>query len=62
MKVFVVMVTHEASLSRVSQEGYKTLDEAQSFIKGRSHKPEEITPFRWRDERYTEYEIFEVSV
>lgn len=62
MKIYVVMVTAEASHSRISQEAYKTLSEAQNFILSRYGTPEKITDFKYRDSDYTEYEITEVSV
>lgn len=62
MKVYVIMVTPEASVSRVSQEAYKSLTEAQKFIMGRYGAPQKLSDYKWRDEDYTEYEIFEVSV
>lgn len=64
-KVYVVQVTPEASFSKVSQEGYKSLEKARSFIEGRIPKPELIDPYnpwRYRDEDYTEYTIYEVTV
>lgn len=62
MKVYVVQVTPEASHSRVSQEGYKSYDAAKDFIESRAGEPKPLRDWVWRDEDYTEYEIFEVSV
>lgn len=62
MTAYVIMVTPEASVSRVSQEAYKSLSEAQEFVMGRSGAPQKLSDYKWRDEDYTEYEIFEVSI
>ena len=32
MKVYIVQVIPEASLGKVSQEGYSTLEKAQAFV------------------------------
>lgn len=67
MKVFVVLVScYEPGIhygSKVSQQGYKTLEEAQSFCRSRSAK--DINSCRsgwiyWADA--TRYEIVEVTV
>ena len=62
MKVYIVMVTAEASLSHVSQEAYTSLSAAQEFILSRYGMPEKINDFKYRDADYTTYEIVEVSV
>lgn len=62
MKVYIVLVTAEASLARVSQEAYKSLSAAQNFILSRYGTLEKITDFKYRDTDYTTYEIFEVNV
>lgn len=62
MKIYVVQVTPEASQSRVSQEGYTTYDAAKAFIESRAGAPKPLRDYVWRDEDYTEYAIFEVSV
>lgn len=36
MKVYIIQVTPEASLGKVSQEGYSTLEKAQTFVESRS--------------------------
>lgn len=36
MKVYIVQVIPEASLGKVSQEGYSTLEKAQAFVESRS--------------------------
>lgn len=67
MKVFVVLVScyepGDRYGSKVSQQGYKTLEEAQSFCRSRSAKA--ISSRRngfvfWADA--TRYEIVEVTV
>lgn len=60
--VYAVMVTPEAQIGKVSGEAYKTLDEAQSFIESRSGAPKKLSDFKYRDENYTEYEIYEVKI
>lgn len=62
MKVYVIMVTPEASFSRVLQETYKSLSEAQKFIMERYGAPEKRSDHKYRDADYTEYKIFEVTV
>jgi hypothetical protein len=54
----------EASLGRVSQEGYTSLEKAQAFIGSRSDKPTQITPWHYRstDGNFTDYLIYEVCV
>lgn len=63
-KVYVVQVMPEASLGRVSQEGYTSLEKAQAFIESRSGKPTQVTPWHYRstDGNFTDYLIYEVRV
>lgn len=61
-KVYVVLVTPEASMSKVSQEGYASLEKAQAFVEGRAGNPQKLSHWRYRDEDYTEYLICEVTV
>lgn len=67
MKVYVVLVDDYSpeghGTSKVSQQGYKTLEEAQSFCRSRSAK--RVTIYcngwlYWADA--TRYEIVEVTV
>ena len=67
MKVYVVLVDDYSPeghcTPKVSQQGYKTLEEAQSFCRSRS--ADSVTSFRngwlyWADT--TRYEIVEVTV
>ena len=62
MKVYVIMVTPEASFSRVSQEAYISLSEAQKFIMGQYGASEKLSEYKYRDADYTEYEIFGVTI
>ena len=54
MKVYIVQVTPEASLGKVSQEGYSTLEKAQAFVESRSDRPQR--------EDFTDYLIYEVNI
>ncbi len=59
---YVVMVTPEASFSKVSQEAYASFEETVKFITTRAGKPQPISSHVYRDNDYTEYEICEVSL
>ena len=48
-KVYVVLVTPEASIGKVSQEGYDSLAKAQAFIEGRAGNPQKLSHRRYRD-------------
>lgn len=63
-KVYVVQVMPEASLGRVSQEGYTSLEKAHAFIESRSDKPAQVSPWLYRstDGNDTDYLIYEVRV
>ena len=61
-KVYVVLVTPEASIGKVSQEGYDSLSKAQAFIEGRAGNPQKLSHWRYRDADYTEYLICEVTI
>lgn len=62
MEIFVVVVYPEASLGKVSQEAYKTLEEAQAFIESRSGNPRKRDEYTYKDEDYTYYCIEVVTV
>jgi hypothetical protein len=62
MLAYVVMVTPEASGSRVSSEAYKSLEAAQKFVMERSGAPEKLSEYKFRDGDYLCYEIFEVRL
>lgn len=47
--------------NKVSQEGYRSLKEAQSFIASRAGEKTEINPYIW-EVAGTKYEITEVGV
>ncbi len=59
---YVVMVTPEASFSKVNQEAYATFEEAVKFVTARAGNPKPISSHVFRDDEYTEYEICEVTV
>ena len=62
MRVYVVQVIPEASLGRVSQEGYTSLEKSQDFIESRSDKPAQVSPWLYRSTDDTDYLIYEVRV
>lgn len=62
MTVFIVEVIPEASLGRVSSEGYRTLAEAQAFVESRSGNPKKVSEHYYRDDDYTDYCIYEVKI
>lgn len=62
MKVYVVQVIPEASLGKVSQEAYTSLEKAQAFVESRADKPAKVTPWLYRTADFTDYLIYEVSV
>ena len=61
MNVYVVMVTPEASHSKISQEGYLSLAAAKEF-ESRKPEPKALDLYRYRDDDYTEYEIVPIKV
>lgn len=62
MKVYIVQVIPEASLGKVSQRGFTTLEKAQAFVESRSDKPEKFTEYIYRTEDFTDYLIYEVEI
>lgn len=64
MRVYVVQVMPEASLGRISQEGYTSLEKAQAFIESRADNPRQVTPWLYRstDGNDTGYLIYDVAV
>lgn len=62
MKVYIVQVIPEASLGKVSQEGYSTLEKAQAFIESRSDQPQRVSPYLYRTADLTDYLIYEVNI
>ena len=61
MKVYIVQVIPEASLGKVSQEGYSTLEKAQAFVESRAARPQQISPYLYRTADFTDYLIYEVN-
>lgn len=62
MKVYIVQVIPEASLGKVSQEGYSTLEKAQAFVESRPDCPQQISPHLYRTADFTDYLIYEVNI
>lgn len=62
MTVYIVEVIPEASLGKVSQEGYTTLEKAQAFIESRSGNPRKISEYIYMDDDETHYLIFVVKI
>ena len=62
MKVYIVQVIPEASLGKVSQEGYSTLEKAQTFIESRSDRPQRVSPYLYCTADFTDYLIYEVNI
>lgn len=62
MKVYIVQVIPEACLGKVSQEGYSTLEKAQAFVKSRSDRPQQTSPYLYRTADFTDYLIYEVNI
>lgn len=62
MEVFVIAVYPEASLGKVSQEAYKTLEEAQAFVESRSGNPKKLNEYTYKDEDDTHYCVEVVTV
>ena len=62
MKVYIVQVIPEASLGKVSQEGYSTLEKAQAFIESRSDIPQQFSTYLYLTADFTDYLIYEVNI
>lgn len=62
MKIYIVKVTPEAAVSKISQEGYLSFDLAKAFIESRVPTPTPRMSFVWQDENYTKYEIVEAQI
>ena len=70
MRVYVIEVCPEGGVSRISQEGYDSLEKAQAFVEGRGDKPQQLAPFHycsgkntggvWRN--FTDYLIHDILV
>ena len=61
-KVYIVQVIPAASLGKVSQEGYTSLEKAQAFIESRADKPRKQSEYWYRTEDFTDYLIYEVNI
>ena len=48
--IYVVQVTPEASVGKISSEGYSSLAKAQAFIEERAGNPQKISHWRYRDD------------
>lgn len=57
--MYVYIITYEG---HISQQGYKSLEDAQTFIKNRSGNPIQFTPYMFRDRAGGNYEIVEVKI
>lgn len=57
MTVFVIMITPEASDSRLHPRVYKTLQAAKDAIRDSYGAPEERSDYVYRDKDYTYYKI-----
>lgn len=61
--IYIVTAQHNSHIwEKISQEGYKTLKEAQDFIKNRSDKPiKKCGDFIYKSSE-TVYRIYEIQV
>ena len=60
--IYIVAVKPKTQLwEKISQEGYRTLKDAQDFILSRSNKPRSLTEFTFESER-NYYRIYEIQV
>lgn len=62
MRAYIVQVIPEASLGKVSQEAYDSLEKAQAFIETRADKPVKQSEYWYRSEGFTDYLIYEVNI
>lgn len=61
--VFVVMAESLVNGGcKVSQEGYKTLKEAQDFCLSRGTQVKKLNNYKFRDGHWNLYTIYEVSI
>lgn len=60
-KIYVVVVKGSLGHTKVSQEGYTTLEAAQEFCRKRADRPEEISPYLFKS-IVNKYEIAFVQV
>lgn len=62
MRIYVVQVTPKTHPSKVSQEGYLSMQSAKAFIESRRPRPILVDSYLYRDENNTKYLICEVTV
>lgn len=70
MRVYVIEACREGFTSRISQEGYDSLEKAQAFVEARGDKPQQITPLHYRSGEkttgvwhdFTDYMIHDILV
>ena len=62
MVAYIIVVNPADGPSKVSQEGYGTLEAAQRFIESRSGNPQKINNFRYWTLDGTEYLIQSVAI
>lgn len=63
MKVYIVQVIPEASLGKVSQEGYSTLEKAPGLCREPvPDHPQQISPYLYRTADFTDYLIYKVNI
>lgn len=62
MKVYVIMVTSKDSgVSKISQEGYTSLESAHNFIVNLSDIPEKVSNWGFIGDKYI-YDIVDISI
>lgn len=63
MRAYIIQVKVGHCKPKISQEGYESLEEAQSFIEHRTDNPVQRSPFWYRSEDgTTDYRISEVRI
>lgn len=63
MRAYIIEVKTGRCKPKISQEGYETLEEAQSFIEQRADKPVQRSSFWYRStDSKTDYRISEVQI
>lgn len=64
MKIYIIEITKLGGLyptSKVSQEAYTDIIEAQYFCKNRSDNPEKISEMKWKSKEFV-YDILELNL
>lgn len=63
MRAYIIQVKSDNYEPKISQEGYESLEAAQSFIEHRADKPVQQSPFWYRSaDGTTDYRIHEVRI